>query len=76
MLLQDWREQRAKESQMNIFKDFTLKWWQAGIFKLALLSLGIIIGLIWPELFRGWTPFLFLLFIISEGYVGYVWLKQ
>ena len=27
---------------MNIFKDFTLKWWQAGIFKIALLSLGII----------------------------------
>ncbi len=45
---------------MNILKDFTLKWWQAGIFKIALLSLGIIIGSTWPELFRGWTPFPFL----------------
>ena len=40
---------------MNIFKDFTLKWWQAGIFKIALLSFGIIIGSAWPELLRGWT---------------------
>ena len=61
---------------MNIFKDFTFKWWQAGIFKIALLSLGITIGSIWPELFKGWTPFLFLLFLVSGGYVTYVWLKQ
>jgi hypothetical protein len=26
-------EQPVREFQMNIFKDFTLKWWQAGIFK-------------------------------------------
>jgi len=61
---------------MNIFKDFTLKWWQAGIFKIALLSLGIIIGSTWPELFKGWTSLLFLIFLISGGYVGYVWWKQ
>ena len=61
---------------MNIFKDFTFKWWQAGIFKLALYSLGIAIGSTQPELFKGWTPFLFLLFLISVGYVTCVWLKQ
>ena len=76
MLLEGWKEQLVKESQMNIFKDFTLKWWQAGIFKAAMLSVGIIIGSTWPELFRGWTPFLFVLFFISGGYVTYVWLKQ
>jgi hypothetical protein len=48
----------------------------AGGYLLALLSLGIIIGSTWPELFRGWIPFLFLLFLISGGYVTYVWLKQ
>jgi hypothetical protein len=68
--------QLIRESQMNIFKDFRLKWWQAGIFKAALLSLGIIIGSTWPELFKGWTSFLFLLFIISVSYVTYVWWKQ
>ncbi|MGA7494619.1 MAG: hypothetical protein WB930_15985 [Syntrophobacteraceae bacterium] len=61
---------------MNIFKDFTLKWWQAGIFKTVPLSLGIVIGSTWPALFKGWTPFLFVIFLISGGYVGYVWLKQ
>ena len=61
---------------MNIFKDFTLKWWQAGIIKIVVLSLGIIIGSTWPELFKGWTPFLCLVFLISGGYVGYVWWKQ
>jgi hypothetical protein len=33
----------------------------------AQLSLGIAIGSTWPELFKGWTPFLFLLFLISGG---------
>lgn len=61
---------------MNIFKDFTLKWWEAGIFKIALLSLGIVIGSAWPEFFKGWIPFLIILFLISGGYVTYVWLKQ
>ena len=61
---------------MNIFKDFTFEWWQAGIFKVALLSLGIIIGSMWPELFKGLTPFLFLLFLASVGYVTFVWWKQ
>lgn len=61
---------------MNIFKNSTLKWWQAGIFKLVQLSLGIIIGSTWPELFKGWIPLLFLVFLISEGYVGYVWWEQ
>ncbi len=61
---------------MNIFKDFKLKWQQVGIFKIAMLSLGIAIGSMWPELFRGWIPFLFLLFLISGGYVAYVWWKQ
>jgi hypothetical protein len=44
--------------------------------KIALLSLGIAIGSTWPELFKGWAPVLFLLFLISVGYVTYVWLKQ
>ena len=68
--------QPLKESQMNIFKDFTLKWWQAGIFKLALLSLGITIGSTWPELFRGWTTLLLLVFLVSVAYVTCIWWRQ
>ena len=69
-------DELIRESQMNIFKDFTFKWWQAAIFKIALLSLGIVIGSTWPEFFKGWAPFLLLLFLISGGYVTYLWLKQ
>lgn len=61
---------------MNIFKDFTLKWWQTGIFKAAMLSLGIIIGSMWPELFKGWTPLLLLVFLVSVAYVTYIWWRQ
>jgi hypothetical protein len=38
---------------MNIFKTFTLKWWQTGIFKLGMLTLGIAIGMYWHALFGG-----------------------
>ena len=61
---------------MNIFKDFTLKWWQAGIFKFALLSLGIAVGSTWPELFKGWTALLLLAFLVSAAYVTLIWWKQ
>jgi hypothetical protein len=65
-----------REFRMNIFKNFTLKWWQAGIFKLALYSLGIAIGATWPEFFRGWTTLLLLVFLVSVSYVTYIWWKQ
>ncbi len=68
--------QLVRESEMNIFKDFTLKWWQAGIFKVALLSLGIAIGSTWPELFRGWTILLLLVFLVSVTYVTCIWWRQ
>jgi hypothetical protein len=66
----------VREVQMNIFKDFALKWWQVGIFKIALASLGVTIGSTWPELFERSTPFLFPLFLISVSYVTCVWWKQ
>lgn len=36
---------------MTIFKNYTYSWWQIGLFKLALLSLGIVIGVYWKEAF-------------------------
>ncbi len=67
---------QVRTFQMDIFKDFTLTWWQLGIFKFAMLSLGIIIGSTWPRLFKGWTRFLLPLFLVSAGYITYLWLKQ
>jgi len=61
---------------MNIFKSYTLKWWQGGLFKISMISLGIAIGATWPELFMSWTPILWLLSILLAIYISYIWLKQ
>ena len=50
---------------MNIFKTFTLKWWEAAIFKLSLLSLGILLGSTWPDIFAPWRGVLLVIFALS-----------
>ena len=49
---------------MNPFKMFTLKWWQAGLFKVGLLALGIAIGASWHEYF---SSYVFILTIVAVG---------
>jgi hypothetical protein len=61
---------------MEIFKTFTLKWWQAGIFKWGLLSLGIVIGTYWHEFFAGYLVLLLITAAVSLAYVSYVWWRQ
>ncbi len=61
---------------MNIFKSFTLKWWQGSLFKISMIAGGLAIGAYWYQIF---TPFLALLVVIAviPGlYVSYVWWKQ
>ena len=36
---------------MKIFRNYTYSWWQIGLLKLALLSIGIAIGARWYEVF-------------------------
>ena len=61
---------------MNIFKTFTLKWWQTGLFKWGLLALGIAIGAYWHDLFNRYLPILMIIAATSLAYVAYVWWKQ
>ncbi|MGB2624512.1 MAG: hypothetical protein WA857_17770 [Candidatus Acidiferrum sp.] len=61
---------------MNIFKSFTLKWWQTGVFKLGLLALGIAIGAYWHALFGGYLLILIIVAAVSLAYILYVWWKQ
>jgi hypothetical protein len=53
-------EDSDKMIRMNPFKTFSLTWWQAGIFKVGVLALGIVLGVYWQENFGGY----------------YVWWKQ
>ena len=62
---------------MKIFKDYTLSWWQMGIFKLSLLAIGIAIGANWPQVFVEYTTILVIIGVILGAYLGYVsWLKK
>jgi hypothetical protein len=61
---------------MNIFKTFTLKWWQTSLFKLGMLALGIAIGAHWRALFAGCLVILTIVAVVSLAYITYVWWKQ
>jgi hypothetical protein len=61
---------------MNLFKTFSLKWWQAGFFKVGMLATGIAIGAYWYEFFGGYLLVLIVMAVVSLAYVSYVWWKQ
>lgn len=61
---------------MKFFKSFTMKWWQVGIFKLALLSAGIAIGAYWSEFFSGLIVEFSGLAAICAIYIWFVWAKK
>jgi hypothetical protein len=60
----------------TLFKPFTFVWWQVGLLKLSLLSLGVVVGLTWPGVFVGWREVLLILFVAPAFYVTYVWFSQ
>jgi hypothetical protein len=61
---------------MNLFKNFTMKWWQASLFKIGLLALGIAVGAYWHGLFACVLPALIVIAVICLAYVTVVWWKQ
>ena len=61
---------------MNLFKTFTLKWWQAGIFKLGMWAIGIAVGAYWHNLFAGFLPTLIAIAAVCLAYTTYIWLQQ
>ena len=61
---------------MDIFKTFTLKWWQGGLFKWGTFALGIAVGTYWHDIFGEILPILIVFSAVSLGYVTYVWWKQ
>jgi hypothetical protein len=63
-------------ARMNIFKTFTLKWWQTGLFKWGVLTFGVAVGAYWHDFFGGYLPVLIIIAAPSLAYVTYAWWKQ
>jgi putative Mn2+ efflux pump MntP len=61
---------------MNIFKTFTMNWWQIGIFKLSLASIGIILGVYFQEFFIKYILLVGIIFVLSTLYTLILWLRQ
>ena len=61
---------------MNLFKTFTLNWWQGAIFKWGALAAGIAIGVYWQQFFARYLLLLIIIAVVSLAYVTYVWSKQ
>ena len=61
---------------MNLFKSFTLTWWQGAFFKWGIFLLGIVIGAHWPAIFNAYTAALIIIAVVLLAYVTLVWWKQ
>ena len=60
----------------TLFKSYTFAWWELGLLKIFLVSLGVLVGSTRPGVFVGWRGLLVVLFVVPAFYVSYVWLKQ
>jgi hypothetical protein len=61
---------------MNIFKTFTLKWYEISMFKLGMLALGIAIGAYWYQFFGSYLLILLVVTAVCLAYVTYIWWNQ
>ena len=61
---------------MKIFRDYTFTWWQAGIFKLCLLLVGIAIGANWSGIFVQYTALFIVISVILGIYIASVSFKK
>ena len=62
---------------MKLFKwRYTLTWWQVGIFKLALLAIGIIIGSYWHEFFSANLAIVAIIAIVTTMYIVYAMARK
>jgi hypothetical protein len=61
---------------MNLFKTYSYTWKQIGVFKVALLAIGILIGSYAHEFFNSNMIFVAVIALLATTYIMYVSFKQ
>lgn len=61
---------------MKIFKQYTYQWWEMGLFKAALLFIGIAIGAYWQTAFLPYISTLLIVGIALGLYMLFVSLRR
>jgi len=64
------------KNTMNIFKTWTFQWWEVGLIKLCLISLGIILGIYFYGYLMGLMWLWWILFVVIAVYFIAMWLKD
>ncbi len=67
---------KKQKLRLNVFKSFTLKWWQGAFFKWGVLCLGIVIGAEWYAFFDDYLLLLTIIAAACLAYISFVWWKQ
>ncbi len=50
---------------MKIFRTWTFKWWEVGVIKVSLISLGILLGVYFTDFLSGLMWLWWFLFVIT-----------
>lgn len=61
---------------MKLFRDYKYTWQQIGIFKITMLSLGILIGSNWPEAFQKYWSYLLVIWVVTFVYMNYISFRE
>lgn len=63
-------------NHLNVFKVLRLHWYEALVLKIAILSVGILIGANWPGIVLDWATPLLIIAVASSLYAILVWWKE
>jgi hypothetical protein len=65
-----------KEKTMKIFRDYTYTWWQVSIFKISMITMGVIIGSLWAEVFVDFLAVLVAVAVLTIGYISFITFRE
>lgn len=61
---------------MQPFRSYTFTWLEIGIFKVAMLAIGLALGAYFHEIVQAYIIGVIVIAIVASAYVGYIGLRQ